>query len=82
MSDTHSEGTGPATASPNDSERLPRNVPLALLRSPVNVSVRIVRRFAHVKYVPKVELKRLANDPAGVRKEVHREVVNYLSSLA
>ena len=58
-----------------------RNVPLALLRSPVNVSVRTIRRFIHVKFVSKMELKRLAADKAGLRKEVHREIEKYLATL-
>lgn len=58
-----------------------RNVPLALLRSPVNVSVRTLRRFIHVKYISKLELKRLAQDKSGLRKEVHREIEKYLASL-
>ncbi|MCP4571851.1 MAG: hypothetical protein GY838_05815 [bacterium] len=59
-----------------------RNVPLALLRSPVNVSVRTLRRFIHVKYVSKLELKRMAADKSGLRKEVHREIEKYLTTLA
>jgi len=58
-----------------------RNVPLALLRSPVNVSVRTIRRFIHVKFVSKMELKRLAADKSGLRKEVHREIEKYLATL-
>lgn len=59
-----------------------KGVPLACLRSPVNVSVKTLRRFIHVKYVSKVDLKRIAKDKAGVRKEVVREVQKYLETLA
>ncbi len=59
-----------------------RTVPLVLLRSPVNVPVRTIRRFAHVKYVSKVDLKRMGKDKAGLRKEVHHEVLKYLATLA
>ncbi len=59
-----------------------RGVPLALLKSPVNVSVKILRRFVHVKYISKIDLKRLANDRTGIRKEVGKEIEHYLSSLA
>jgi hypothetical protein len=58
-----------------------RSVPLACLRSPVNVPISALRKFMHVKYVPKVDLKRIAADQAGVRKEVGREVQKYLKSL-
>ena len=58
-----------------------RSVPLAVLRSPVNVPISVLRKFIHVKYVSKVDLKRIAVDQAGVRKEVGREVKKYLKSL-
>jgi len=59
-----------------------KGVPLACLRSPVNISIKQLRKFMHVKYVSKIDLKRLANDRTGVRKEVGREVERYLQSLA
>lgn len=59
-----------------------KTVPLACLRSPVNVSIKSLRRFVHVKYVSKVDLKRLANDRTGVRREVGQEIEKYLNSLA
>jgi hypothetical protein len=58
-----------------------RTVPLACLRSPVNIPISVLRKFMHVKYVSKVDLKRLALDKAGIRKEVGREIQKYLSSL-
>ena len=56
-------------------------VPLAVLRSPVNVSIKSLRKFVHVKYVSKVDLKRLANDRTGTRREVAQEIAKYLDSL-
>ena len=59
-----------------------RDVPYACLRNPTNVSVKIMRKFIHVKFVNKVELRRMAQDKAGMRKEVVREIEAYLQSLA
>ncbi len=59
-----------------------RGVPLACLRSPVNLPINTLRKFMHVKFVSKVDLKRMALDKAGIRKEVGREVKKYLQSLA
>jgi hypothetical protein len=59
-----------------------KGVPLACLRSPVNVSIKSLRKFIHVKYISKVDLKRMANDRTGVRKDVGREIERYLKSLA
>ena len=56
-------------------------VPLACLKSPVNVSIKSLRRFVHVKYVSRMDLKRLANDRTGIRREVGQEIVKYLESL-
>ena len=59
-----------------------RDVPLVCLRSPCNVSPKTLRKFIHVKYVSKVDLKRMAQDKAGMRKEVVREIQLYLDSLS
>jgi len=59
-----------------------KGVAVACLRSPVNVSVKVLRKFCHVKYVSKVELKRMAADRTGIRKEVAREIKKYLDALA
>ncbi len=59
-----------------------RGVPLACLRSPVNLSINTLRKFMHVKFVSKVDLKRMALDKSGIRKEVGREIKKYLQSLA
>jgi len=59
-----------------------RGVPMALLKSPVNVSPKVLRKFIHVKYISKLELKRLANDRTGIRREVGKAIEQYLASLA
>lgn len=56
-------------------------VPLACLRSPVNVPTKTLRKFIHVKYVSKVDLKRMANDRTGIRREIGAEIAKYLESL-
>jgi len=59
-----------------------RGVPLACLRSPVNLPINTLRKFMHVKFVSKVDLKRMALDKSGIRKEVGREIKKYLQSLS
>lgn len=59
-----------------------KEVPRALLESPVNISVKTLRRFIHVKYVSKTDLRRLARDRSRLRKEVCKEIEAYLDSLA
>ncbi|MFH1842761.1 MAG: hypothetical protein ABIF77_06100 [bacterium] len=58
-----------------------REVPLTLLRSPCNISIKKLRKFIQVKYVNKVDLKRMANDKAGIRDEVVKEIDRYLRTL-
>lgn len=58
-----------------------KDVPRALLESPVNISVKTLRQFIHVKYVSKTDLRRLARDKARLRKEVCQEIEKYLESL-
>jgi hypothetical protein len=58
-----------------------RDVPLAILRSPMNIPVKVLRRFINVRYVSKVDLRRLANDRAVVRREIVDELESYLKSL-
>jgi len=58
-----------------------REVPLACLRSPCNVSPKVLRKFIHVKFVSKIDLKRMAEDRTGIRKEISREIRNYLDVL-
>jgi len=58
-----------------------RDVPRICLQSPCNTSVKTLRKFIHVKYVNKVDLRRMANDRAGMRREVIREIEKYLEAL-
>lgn len=58
-----------------------KDVPRALLESPVNVPVKTLRKFIHVKYVSRTDLKRMAVDKARLRKEVIGEINAYLESL-
>ena len=58
-----------------------KSVPLACLRSPVNVSIKTLRKFVHVKYVSRVDLKRMAADRTGIRRDVGQEITKYLKSL-
>jgi hypothetical protein len=58
-----------------------KDVPRALLESPVNIPVKTLRKFIHVKYVSKTDLRRMAKDKARLRKEVCREIEDYLESL-
>lgn len=59
-----------------------KDVPLALLRSPMRVPVKTLRRFINVRFVNKIELRRLAVDRSAVRREVADEIVRYLKTLA
>ncbi len=59
-----------------------REVPRICLQSPCNTSVKTLRKFIHVKYVSKVDLRRMASDRAGMRREVIREIEKYLEALA
>jgi len=59
-----------------------QDVPLCLIRNPCNISVKSLRKFIHVKYISKVELRRIAKDKAGIRPEVLKEINVYLKSLA
>lgn len=59
-----------------------KDVPLAILRSPMNIPIKVLRRFISVRYVSKIELKRLAVDRTAVRREVATEIQAFLKSLA
>lgn len=59
-----------------------RDVPLALLRSPMPIPIKVLRKFVNVRYVSKVDLKRLAKDKSSIRREVLDEAEAYLKSLA
>lgn len=58
-----------------------REVPLACLNSPCNVPPKTLRKFIHVKFVSKIDLKRMANDRTGIRKEIAKEIKLYLDVL-
>ncbi len=58
-----------------------KDVPRALIESPVNVPVKSLRKFIHVKYISKTDLRRLARDKSRLRKEVCEEIQKYLDSL-
>ncbi len=58
-----------------------RDVPLACLTTPCNVPVKTLVKFIHVKYISKVDLRRMAKDKAGMRREVCVEIEKYLDSL-
>jgi hypothetical protein len=58
-----------------------KDVPRAVLESPVNVPVKSLRKFIHVKYVSRTDLKRMAMDKARLRKEIIGEIQAYLESL-
>jgi len=57
-----------------------RDVPLALLHSPCNVPISLLRPFINVKYVPLIDLKHLARAKAGIRRAVKDEAEAYLKS--
>jgi hypothetical protein len=57
-----------------------REVPLALLQSPCNIPVTLLRPFVNVKYVTLIELKHLARSKAGIRRAVREEAEAYLKS--
>lgn len=59
-----------------------RDVPLALLRSPMPIPIKTLRKFVNVRYVSKVDLRRMAKDKSMVRREVLEEAEAYLKSLA
>lgn len=59
-----------------------KEVPLALLKSPCNIPVSLLRPFINVRNVPLVELRNLARAKAGVRREVKMEVEIFLDSRA
>jgi hypothetical protein len=58
-----------------------KDVPLAVLRSPMNVPIKTLRKFISVRFVSKIELRRLEVDRSAVRREVADEIRSYLRSL-
>jgi hypothetical protein len=59
-----------------------RDVPDALLRSPMHLPIKTLRKFINVRYVGKLQLRRMANDRSNIRREVANEIDAYLRSLA
>jgi hypothetical protein len=58
-----------------------KDVPLAVLRSPMNIPIKTLRKFVSVRFVSKMELRRLEVDRSSVRREVADEIKAYLRSL-
>lgn len=54
------------------------NVPAALLRSPVNVPIELIRRFVSTRYVNLTELRKLSRIPSELRPAVASEISSYL----
>ena len=59
-----------------------KDVPLTILKSPMRIPLQTLRRFVNVRFVSKMDLKRLSVDRSGVRKEVVDEAIRYLNSLS
>ncbi len=58
-----------------------KDVPLAILKSPMRMPIKTIRKFINVRYIAKVELRRMAVDRSSVRREIADEVEAYLASL-
>lgn len=58
-----------------------KKVPAVLIQNPAPIPTRSLRRFIHVRFISKVDLRQIARNPAGLRSEVHRELVGYLKTL-
>jgi hypothetical protein len=57
-----------------------REVPLALLRSPCNIPLSLLRPFINVRNVPLIDLRQIARSKSGIRREVKLEVEGHLKS--
>lgn len=57
-----------------------RDVPLALLQSPCNVPISLLKPFFNVRNIPLIDLKHLARAKAGIRRQVKEEAEAYLKS--
>ena len=72
---------------PDEVSRLATKVVMRIVRragrlsSPAPISIMSLRRFIHVRYVSRTDLKRLAHRSHEVRAEVTAEVQKYLTSL-
>ncbi len=59
-----------------------RDVPRLLLANPAHIPISSLRPFIHVRFVSKVDLRRMARRNPDVRPEVSREVARYMETLA
>ncbi|MEO7423811.1 MAG: hypothetical protein ABI036_01415 [Fibrobacteria bacterium] len=57
-----------------------RDVPLALLQSPCNIPISLLKPFFNVRNIPLIDLKHLARAKAGIRRQVKEEAEAYLKS--
>jgi hypothetical protein len=58
-----------------------RDVPPLLLANPSRIPINYLRRFIHVRFTSRTELRGLLRAKGGVRPEVHKEVEQYLRTL-
>jgi hypothetical protein len=57
-----------------------REVPLALLQSPCNIPINLLRPFVNVKYVTLIDIRNMARSKAGIRRAVKEEAEAYLKA--
>lgn len=55
-----------------------RDVPLALLQSPCNIPINLLRPFVNVKYVALIDIRNIAKSKSGIRRAVKDEAESYL----
>lgn len=58
-----------------------RDVPRLLLLSPAHIPPTSLRRFIHVRFVSRIDLRKMARSSPDVRPEVSKEVAAYLRTL-
>jgi hypothetical protein len=58
-----------------------KDVPRCLVCHPCNIPVKTLRKFIHVKYISRVDLRRLVKDKTGIRPEILKEIEDYLKTL-
>ena len=59
-----------------------KDVPMALLKSPMNIPIKTLRKFVSVRFVGKLDLKRMSKDRSSVRRDVANEIETYLKTLS
>jgi hypothetical protein len=57
-----------------------RDVPLALLMSPCNIPISLLRPIINVRNIPLIELRNMARAKAGIRREIRDECEAYLKA--